>query len=75
MEYNLTLHIKKFNDKVRLLNQSGSKQVVLSAQEARSLQADITDLLGHCAYLSKQLTLLQNQEQVIQVAVDGGTFK
>jgi hypothetical protein len=57
-----------------LLNQTGSKQVILTSQEARSLHSDIMDLLGHCAYQSKQIQLLQNQEQVIKVAIDGGKF-
>jgi|LakMenEpi03Aug12_release.lakeMendotaPanAssembly.Ray.scaffolds.fasta_scaffold2173144_2 hypothetical protein len=74
MENNLSLHLRKFNDKVRLLNQTGSKQVILTSQEARSLHSDIMDLLGHCAYQSKQIQLLQNQEQVIKVAIDGGKF-
>ena len=74
-ENNLSLHLRKFNDKVRLLNQGAAKQIVLTAQEARSLQADITDLLAHCAFQSKQIQLLQNQEQIIQVAIDGGKFK
>ena len=75
METNLSLHIKKFNDKVRVLNQTGSKQLILSAQEAKSLHAEIMDLLNFCSQQSKQLYNLQNQEQVIQVSVDGGKFK
>jgi hypothetical protein len=74
MENNLSLHLRKFNDKVRLLNQTGGKQLMLTPQEARSLHADIMDLLSHCAYQSKQIQLLQNQEQVIKVAIDGGKF-
>lgn len=75
MDINITLHLRKFNDKVKLLNQSGQKQLVLTAQEAKSLHADILDVLAHCSYQSKQIAMLQNQEQVIQVAIDGGTFK
>ena len=75
MENNLTLHLKKFNDKVKAMNQTGGKQLILTAQEARSLHADFMDLLSHCAYQSKQIHLLQNQEQIIQVAIDGGKFK
>jgi hypothetical protein len=74
MENNLSLHLRKFNDKVRVLNQTGGKQLMLTSQEAKSLHADIMDLLGHCAYQSKQIQLLQNQEQVIKVAIDGGKF-
>lgn len=75
MEGNLSLHLKKFSDKVKVMNQTASKNLMLSAQEAQSLHADIFDLLNHCATLSKQLNAAKNQEQVIQIAVDGGGFK
>ena len=74
MENNLSLHLRKFNDKVRQLNHTGSKQLILTAQEAKSLQSDILDLQAHCAYQSKQIQILQNQEQIIQVSIDGGKF-
>jgi ribosomal protein L30E len=75
MDNSFSLHIKKFNDKIRLLNQTGSKQVILSSNEAKSLHSDIMDLLNLCAQQSKQIYNLQNQEQIIQIAVDGGKFK
>lgn len=75
MEDNLSLHIKKFNDKVKLMNQTNSKQLVLSAQEARSLQSDLFDLLSLCASLSKTANQNKNSQDIIQVAIDGGGFK
>lgn len=74
-EKHLSLHLKKFNDKVKLMNQSGGKDLTLSAQEARSLLADIFDLLNHCSSLSKQIAENKPEAQVIQIAVDGGGFK
>lgn len=74
-ERHLSLHLKKFNDKVKLMNQTGSRDMTLSAQEARSLQSDIFDLLNHCTVLSKQLAESKPDAQVIQIAVDGGGFK
>ena len=74
-EKHLSLHLKKFNDKVKLMNQSGHRDLNLSAQEARSLLADIFDLLNHCSSLSQQLTAAQPRDSVIQIAVDGGGFK
>lgn len=71
---NLTLHIRKFNDRVRLLNSTGTKNVVLTAQEARSLNSDIQDLLAHCAVLSKRLESQTNQQEVINISLDGGKF-
>lgn len=75
MDNKLSLHLRTFNDRIRLLNSGTHKQLVLTAQEARSLHADIQDLLSHCAYLSKQIANLQSQESVITVSVDGGGFK
>lgn len=71
--YNLTMHLKSFNDKVRLLNQTQSKQLILSAQEARNLHADLFDLLNHCATLSQSLERLP-EEQAVNVKMDGGTW-
>ena len=73
---NLTLHIRKFNDKVRMLNSAGSKNLVLTAQEARSLHADIQDILSHCVLLSKKLEAMSqaDSKEVISITVDGGKF-
>ena len=70
----LNLHIKKFNSLVKVMNQSNQKQLVLSANEARNLQADIFDILNHCAELSRRVQ--NNQiDSVVTVAMDGGSFK
>ena len=73
MENNLTMHLKMFNDKVKLMNQSQSKQLVLSAQEARNLHADLFDLLNHCATISQKLQE-KRQDDVVSVGMDGGSF-
>lgn len=72
---NLSLHLKNFNDKVKLMNQTGKRDLTLTAQEARSLHADVFDLLNHCATLSRQLAAEKAEDSVIFVAVDGGGFK
>jgi hypothetical protein len=72
---NMSLHLKNFNDKVKLMNQSGKQNLTLTAQEARSLHSDVFDLLNHLATISKQLNASTSTESVIQVAVDGGGFK
>jgi hypothetical protein len=74
MENNLTIHLKMFNDKVKLMNQSQAKQLTLTAQEARNLHADLFDLLNHCATLSQELAIKQ-VEQIVNVNMDGGGFK
>ena len=74
-EANLSLHLKNFNDKVKLMNQTGGRNLTLTANEARSLHADIFDLLNHCSTLSKQLAAAKSGDSVISIAVDGGGFK
>ena len=73
MENNLTMHLKMFIDKVKLMNQSQSKQLILSAQEARNLHADLFDLLNHCATISQKLQE-KRQDDVVSVGMDGGSF-
>jgi len=60
-----------FNDKVRLMNQTGKPNLTLTAQEARNIQADLFELLGQCAKLSQLATA---QDEVITVNFDGGGF-
>ena len=65
-----------FNDKVKLMNQSKSKDLTLSAQEARNLHSDLFDLLNHCATLSRAVqTPTKPADEVVTVAMDGGGFK
>jgi hypothetical protein len=74
MSENLSLHLKRFNSLVHTMNQMNQKQLVLTAVEARSMQADIYDLLAHCANLSKRVQNNQT-DSVVTVAMDGGGFK
>jgi hypothetical protein len=73
MENKLTIHLKMFNDKVKLMNQGNQKQLVLSATEARNIHADLFDLLNHCATLSQALSV-KKVDDVITVGMDGGSF-
>ncbi len=72
MEPNLTIHIKMFNDKIKVMNQTNSKVMTLTAQEAKNLHADIYDLLTHCATLSRRLET--DESGTISVQMDGGGF-
>lgn len=71
MDNNLPLQIKNFNSKVRSMNQANGKILTLNAEEARSLHAEIYDLLATIASLSKQETV----SGIINVSMDGGGFK
>ena len=67
----MSLVINSFTDKVRLMNQTHSKQLVMSADEARNLHTEIFTLLSRIA----DLTL--PKESVVSVEsleLDGGGF-
>lgn len=72
MDNNLTLPLKMFNDKVRVMNQTQKKDLLLSAQEARNLHAELFALLAQIAELSKKP---QESPDVVQISMDGGGFK
>lgn len=68
---NITMHVKNFNDRVRAMNQTHSKDLTMSAADARNLQADIFNLLSLVAELSAK----GDSTQYVQIAMDGGGFK
>ena len=68
---NLPIHIKKYNDKVRAMNQSNGKVLTLNAEEARSLHAEIYDLMATIASLSSKPTV----PSITSISMDGGGFK
>ena len=73
LEQQLSLHLKKFNDRVKVMNQTNSKDLILTAAEARQLQADVFDLLAKIndlVDLKKQAA----EESVIQINMQGGKF-
>ena len=69
----LSIHVRNFNDKVRVMNQTQSKQLTLSALEARNLHADIFALLTQIAELSDRPE--PESAVVTQISMNGGTFK
>ena len=73
LEQQLSLHLKKFNDRVKVMNQTNSRDLNLSAAEARQLQADIFDLLAKINHLV-EVKQQNTADTVIQVDVLGGKF-
>lgn len=67
---NLSYHVKEFSEKVRTLNQTNGKSLVLTANEARNLQSDIFALLSKIIELSDEKT----KPEVVNVELDGGSF-
>jgi hypothetical protein len=72
MDPKLSLHVKMFNDKVRVMNQTQSRDLVLTALEARNLHADIFAILAQVSELASKP---QVSDDVITVSMDGGGFK
>jgi hypothetical protein len=70
----LSIHVRNFNEKVKVMNQTQSKQLVLSVAEARNLHTDIFALLTHIAELSDRPEQPSNTN-IVQIGMDGGTFK
>jgi hypothetical protein len=73
MDYNPTVNILGFNDKIRLMNQTRTLELRMTAIEANNLQADITAMLAEIARLS--VVNSQQNEQTVQIAIDGGGFQ
>jgi hypothetical protein len=67
----LSLAIKNFNERVKIMNQTGSKQLALSVDEARNLHADIFNLLANIAELQAAPA---ESVQPTTVSFDGGSF-
>lgn len=72
MDNNLPLHVKNFNNKVRAMNQSNGKLLTLNAEEARSLHAEIYDLMATIANLAGQTAV---GPATTNISMDGGGFK
>ncbi len=70
MESKLSLHLKAFNTKVKVMNQTNSPTLTLSKTDAQNIQSDIFDLLIQIA----ELTKIKESEPVVTVGMDGGGF-
>jgi len=53
MESQFSLHIKAFNNRVKVMNQTNARDLTLTKLEAQNLQADIFELLTQIAELTK----------------------
>lgn len=73
MESQLSLHLKNFNNRVKVMNQTNSKDLTLSKLEAQNLQADIFDLLTQIQALT-EVRQQEAAENVVSLQMDGGGF-
>lgn len=65
------IQIKRFIEKVSLLDSRQGKDLVLPATDARILRDEIAQLLVDMHDLQKN----QKTNEVIQIEINGGTFK
>ena len=73
MEHQLSLHLKNFNDRIKVMNQTNSKDLTLTALEARNIHAGIFELLTKINDLT-ELKKEQEAETLVSVEMDGGDF-
>lgn len=73
MDNTQSIHIKNFNEKVKIMNQTHSKNLTLTAIEAQNLLSEIVNLLAKNIDLADQL-LNNTESQNISVSFDGGQF-
>jgi len=68
------IHIKRFVDKVSLIEARQAKDVVLPISEARGLRDEIASMLADLNSLNK--TDKENKtNEIIEVQIKGGSFK
>lgn len=67
----MSLHIKRFVDRLQALESRNAKDFVCSLQEARNLHGDITRLLLEFENLQERLT---KEESTIKIDLAGGKF-
>jgi hypothetical protein len=69
----MTLHIQKFVDRVRGFEAKGSKDFVMTINDAKDLHTDLTHLLLELRDLREKLAK-PDEEQVITIKMNGGSF-
>ncbi len=68
----LSLSIQNFNNRVKQMNQTNSRQLVLTADEARNLHSDIFTLLANIAEMRSKPS--EPPQQTSELSLDGGGF-
>jgi|TARA_R110002094_G_scaffold57143_1_gene68251 hypothetical protein len=74
MEHQLSLHLKKFNDRVKVMNQTNGKELLLPKLEALNLHSEIFELLARIEDLTKNVETDKTDNANIEADFDGGNF-
>ena len=70
----MTIHLQRFVDRVRGFEARGAKDFTMSMSDAKDLHADVTRLLLELQTFKEQ-ALKEPKNEVVQVSMDGGTFR
>ena len=70
----MTVHLQRFVDRVRGFEARGAKDFTMSMSDAKDLHADITRLLLELQTFKEQ-ALAEPKNEVVQVRMDGGSFR
>ena len=73
MKHQLGLHLKTFNDRVQVMNQTNAPNLTLSKLEAQNLHAEIFELLAKISDLT-EVKKETDADAVVSVEMDGGNF-
>ena len=73
MESQLSLHLKNFNNRVKVMNQTNAKDLVLTKLEAQNIHADIFELLTQIQELA-EVKKEATTQAAVNVEMDGGGF-
>lgn len=68
---NLSVAMRTFNERVKLMNQTAARQLTLTADEARNLHSDIFAILANLAELQAKPEVSLSSSTI---GLDGGGF-
>jgi len=71
----MSIHLHKFVDRLRGFESRGARDFIMSMQEAKDLQADITRLLIDLSDMRESIKQQGTNDAPITVEIQGGTFK
>jgi hypothetical protein len=70
----MTVHLQRFVDRVRGFEARGARDFTMSMSDAKDLHADVTRLLLEL-HTFKEQALKEPRNEIVQVSMDGGTFR
>ena len=72
----ISIHLQRFNDRIKVMNQTRAKDLTMSADDARNLHTEVFSLLAQISFLSNKANELQQEDKsTIEVQLDGGAWK